>query len=114
MRCAIGKNVIFSGSSNPCISGKISIHEAALGSNHVQDKLNQNIPGVRIVQPVEANAVFASLPRKAINKLLKKYFFYTVDEDRNVVRWMCSWNTTEKQVDDFAKAIAESCSGKTK
>jgi threonine aldolase len=67
------------------------------------------IPSVRIVQPVQANAVFASLPRKAIQKLLKKYFFYVWDEDRNEVRWMCSWNTTEKQIDDFAAAIAASC-----
>ncbi|MCU0277144.1 MAG: threonine aldolase, partial [Acidobacteria bacterium] len=37
------------------------------------------------------------------------YFFYTWDEEKNEVRWMCSWNTTEKQVDDFAAAIAASC-----
>jgi threonine aldolase len=67
------------------------------------------IPSVKIVQPVQANAVFASLPRPALDKLLEKYFFYTWDEDRNEVRWMCSFNTTEQQVDDFAKAIAESC-----
>ncbi len=69
----------------------------------------KKIPSVKIVQPVQANAVFASLPRKALDQLLAKYFFYTWDEDRNEVRWMCSWNTTEKQVDDFAAAIAESC-----
>ncbi|MFH2107412.1 MAG: low specificity L-threonine aldolase [Chrysiogenia bacterium] len=69
----------------------------------------KGIPGLAIVQPVQANAVFASLPRKAIDKLLKKYFFYTWDEDRNEVRWMCSWNTTEKQIEDFASAIASSC-----
>ncbi|MBN2345483.1 MAG: low specificity L-threonine aldolase [Candidatus Aminicenantes bacterium] len=67
------------------------------------------IPQVKIIQPVQANAVFASLPRPALDKLLEKYFFYTWDEDRNEVRWMCSWNTTEKQVDDFASAIAASC-----
>jgi threonine aldolase len=70
----------------------------------------EKIPAVKIVQPVQANAVFASLPRKAIDKLLEKYFFYTWDEDKNEVRWMCSFNTTEKQVDDFAAAVAQSCS----
>ncbi len=69
----------------------------------------KDIPGLRIVQPVQANAVFASLPRKALDKLLEKYFFYTWDEEKNEVRWMCSWNTTEKQIDDFAAAIAASC-----
>jgi threonine aldolase len=69
----------------------------------------EKIPSVKIVQPVQANAVFASLPRQAIDKLLKKYFFYTWDEDKNEVRWMCSWNTTEQQISDFAAAIRESC-----
>ena len=73
------------------------------------EKKAKTIPGVKIVQQVQANAVFASLPRKAIDKLLKKYFFYTWDEDRNEVRWMCSFNTTEKQIDDFAAAVAASC-----
>jgi len=74
----------------------------------LEDKARK-IAGVKIVQPVQANAVFASLPRPALDKLLKKYFFYTWDEDRNEVRWMTSFTTTEKQIGDFAKAIAESC-----
>ncbi len=74
----------------------------------LEERVNK-IPGVAVVQPVQANAVFASLPRQAIDKLLEKYFFYTWDEEKNEVRWMCSWNTTEKQVEDFAWAIAESC-----
>lgn len=74
----------------------------------LEEKVNK-IPGVAIVQPVQANAVFASLPRKAIDNLLKKYFFYTWDEDKNQVRWMTSFNTTEKQVEDFARAVRASC-----
>jgi threonine aldolase len=69
----------------------------------------QGIPGVRIVQPVQANAVFASLPRPALDKLLKKYFFYTWDEEKNEVRWMASFDTTEKQIADFAAAVRASC-----
>lgn len=69
----------------------------------------KGIPGLAIVQPVQANAVFASLPRPAIDKLLKKYFFYTWDEDKNEVRWMTSFSTTEKDIENFAAAIAESC-----
>ena len=69
----------------------------------------KSIPAVKIVQPVQANAVFASLPRQALDKLLEKYFFYTWDEEKCEVRWMCSWSTTEEQVDDFAAAIAASC-----
>ncbi len=69
----------------------------------------REIPRVKIVQPVQANAVFASLPRPALDKLLKKYFFYTWDEEKNEVRWMTSFNTTEKEIENFAAAIKESC-----
>lgn len=72
------------------------------------EEMVKGIPGVKIVQPVQANAVFASLPRKALDKLLEKYFFYTWDEDKNEVRWMASFNTTEKQIEDFAAAIRAS------
>ncbi len=69
----------------------------------------KDIPGLKIVQPVQANAVFASLPRRALDKLLEKYFFYTWDEEKNEVRWMCSWNTSEQQISDFAATIRASC-----
>lgn len=60
-----------------------------------------NIPEVKIVYPVEANGVFARIPRSATPKLLKRYFFYPWDEARSVVRWMCSWDTTEGDVKQF-------------
>ncbi|HSQ35498.1 MAG TPA: low specificity L-threonine aldolase [Candidatus Binatia bacterium] len=68
-----------------------------------------DIEGLKIVQPVQANAVFASLPRPAIAKLLKKYFFYIWDEDKNEVRWMTSFNTNEEDIEKFAVAVRESC-----
>ena len=68
------------------------------------------IDGVEIVQPVEANGVFARLPRPAIDRLLAElpgdHPFYVWDEARSEVRWMCSWDTTEADVDEFAAAIA--------
>jgi threonine aldolase len=67
--------------------------------------------GVEVVHPVEANAVFARLPRPAIDGLLSDWPyeqpFYLWDEARDEVRWMCSWDTTEDEVDRFGAAIAE-------
>ena len=61
------------------------------------------IEGVEITQPVEANGVFARLPRPAIDRLLTdlpgEHPFYVWDEATNEVRWMCSWDTTEEDVD---------------
>jgi len=63
------------------------------------------IPHVKIVYKVEANGVFAQIPRQAIAELHKRYFFYVWDESRSVVRWMCSFDTTERDVKQFAKFV---------
>jgi threonine aldolase len=65
----------------------------------------ESIPGVRIAYPVEANGVFAALPRHAIAPLQAVRRFYVWDEASAVVRWMCSFDTTEDDVDSFADAV---------
>jgi len=63
------------------------------------------VPQVKIVYKVEANGVFAEIPRRAIAKVLKRYFFYVRNEEQSVVRWMCSWATTEQDVKQFAEFL---------
>jgi threonine aldolase len=69
------------------------------------------IDGVEIVHPVDANGVFARLPRPAIDRLLAELPgadpFYIWDEGANEVRWMCSWDTTAEDVSAFAEAISD-------
>jgi threonine aldolase len=65
------------------------------------------VPGVRLTRPVQANAVFAVLPVEVTERLQKRFRFYTWDEHTGEVRWMCSFDTTEEDVDAFAAAIAE-------
>jgi threonine aldolase len=60
---------------------------------------------VTITQPVEANAVFALVAPERAAKLREEWFFYTWDESTGEVRWMCSWDTTEEDVDAFAAAV---------
>ena len=67
----------------------------------------RKIPQVRIAWPVEANGVFAQIPRHAIDKIKARYFFYPWIEDECIVRWMCSFDTTEDDVHEFAKYVAE-------
>jgi len=62
---------------------------------------------VKIVYKVEANGVFARIPKRAIAKLQKRYFFYVWNEEQSVVRWMCSFDTTEGDVQKFAQFVAE-------
>ncbi len=65
------------------------------------------VPGVRIAYPLQANAVFAALPRPVIERLHERYHFYVWDEAAGVVRWMCSWQTTTGDVDALAGALRE-------
>jgi threonine aldolase len=51
--------------------------------------------------------VFAKIPRRAIPKLQKRYFFYVWNEKESVVRWMCSWDTSEADVKRFAEYVGE-------
>ena len=60
---------------------------------------------VTITQPVEANAVFALVAPERAAKLREEWFFYTWDESTGEVRWMCSWDTTEEDIDAFAAAV---------
>ena len=64
-----------------------------------------DIKGVKITQKVQSNAVFAILPKEAIPVLQKEYFFYPWNEATGEVRWMCSFDTTEQDVKDFASEI---------
>ncbi|GGU76557.1 threonine aldolase [Streptomyces albospinus] len=67
----------------------------------------REIPGVEILHPVQSNAVFARLPHDVSERLQKRYRFYFWDERAGDVRWMCSFDTTEDDVDGFLAALRE-------
>jgi threonine aldolase len=69
------------------------------------------IPGVKVVWKVEANGVFVQVPREAIEKIKQHYFFYMWIEEESIVRWMCSFDTTEDDIHKFAKVVAEAVKG---
>lgn len=70
----------------------------------------REVPKVRIVWKVESNGVFAQIPKPAIAKIKERYFFYPWIEEDCIVRWMCSFDTTEEDVRDFAAVVAEAVS----
>ena len=49
--------------------------------------------------------MFVQLPHEVWTALQKEYFFYDWDESQNVVRWMCSFDTTEEDIEAFAGAL---------
>ncbi|OON71779.1 threonine aldolase family protein [Streptomyces tsukubensis] len=67
----------------------------------------RTVDGVEILYPVQANGVFAKLPNDVSERLQKRYRFYFWDEAAGEVRWMCSFDTTEGDVDGFLAALRE-------
>nr|WP_208751525.1 low specificity L-threonine aldolase [Arthrobacter sp. PM3] len=63
------------------------------------------IPGVQLSQKTESNGVFAILPAGVADRLRKSFRFYDWNEAAREVRWMCSFDTTEEDVDSFIAAI---------
>jgi threonine aldolase len=63
------------------------------------------IPGITITRPVQANAVFATLPPALADAVRPDFPFYTWDESTGEVRWMCSWDTTEHDISAFIAAL---------
>jgi len=68
------------------------------------------IPGVEVVYPVQADAVFARLSPEHIAALQKEWTFHVWDEDASVVRWMAAFDTQESDVDEFLTSIAATAS----
>ena len=69
------------------------------------------LPGVELVQPVQANALFVRLPTAAIPRLQARAFFHVWDEPAGVCRWMTAWDTTPADVDAFAAAVSAELAG---
>jgi threonine aldolase len=63
------------------------------------------LPGITITRPVQANAVFATLPPSLADAVRPDFPFYTWDESTGEVRWMCSWDTTEHDISAFIAAL---------
>ena len=74
----------------------------------------EKVEGVKIMYPVQVNSVFAQLPRQVWKRLQQRYFFYDWDEDADVVRWMCSFDTTEEDINDFVHALRDEIKLKVK
>lgn len=68
------------------------------------DKLKE-IKGIHITQKVQSNGIFVIIPHDAAEKVMKQYFFYSWDEIKSEYRLMCSWDTTEEDIDEFVKLL---------
>jgi threonine aldolase len=67
-----------------------------------------DLPGLGFTQETQSNGVFATLPAGVADRLRDRGFkFYDWDASRNEVRWMCSFDTSESDIDDFVAGIRD-------
>ena len=93
----------------------------ALHANQMAQKLAsqlKTLKQIKIIQPVESNAVFAQMPRASLKKARARFFFYLwEDSDRVspnnkhkapycIVRWMTTFDTTQEDIDAFCLDIS--------
>jgi threonine aldolase len=66
-----------------------------------------SITGLSFSQATQANAVFAVLDNAVADRIRERVRFYDWDRAGGEVRWMCAFDTTEGDVDNFVAVIAE-------
>jgi threonine aldolase len=78
----------------------------AAHSNNMARRLEaaiKDVPGVKVAYSVDSNAVFARIPDPVVDQLHQRgWKFYTHIGGWEESRLMCSWDTTEQDVDSFA------------
>ena len=87
----------------PYLNKQIWIENAQKSNAAAQQLANamKKIKEIEITQKVESNAIFFILPKGVSDELRKHYFFYDWDESRNEMRLVCSWDTTQSDINDF-------------
>jgi threonine aldolase len=70
-------------------------------------------PNVRLLAPVQSNAVFIELPAAVQARLREKGWRFYTFLGHTGCRLMCAWDTTPETVDRFAADVAEATSAST-
>jgi len=66
------------------------------------------LPRVEIAHPVQTNSVFARFPDEIVKGMHERgWKFYTHVGAADEARLMCSWDTTEEDVDEFARDLGQ-------
>ena len=85
---------------------KMAEHSNSM-AKYFEASLKIEVPNIKITRPVQTNAIFARMSKESYNEIRKKHYFYIWDEDTMEVRWMCSFNTTKEDIDNFISDLKE-------
>lgn len=84
--------------------------ENARHANAMAERLGlalREVDGVRLSQTPQANAVFAVLPDAVARRLMERVPFYFWNEPLGEVRFVCSFDTSEQDVEEFIAMLRE-------
>ncbi len=82
----------------------------ALQANRMAKKLAAELkrfPQLKLTQDVKANGVFCIMPPELVPLMQEAYFFHIWDQQTYEVRLMCSWDTTEEDIDTFIRLLEQ-------
>ena len=82
-------------------------------ANHMARLLAEGLsefPEISLSQPVESNAVFASLPKSHIEQLQKNHSFAIWNEEKNEIRLVASFDTAKEDIASFLADVQKSFS----
>ncbi|GAA2782840.1 threonine aldolase family protein [Mycolicibacterium pallens] len=83
--------------------------QAAGHANAMAARLSVGITnlGLHLSSPTEANEVFVDLPAEALDSVREHFAVHAPDPHKPPVRFVCSWATTEADVEAALKALAQ-------
>ena len=65
----------------------------------------RGISRVKLVETVEANALFVQLPPECIAPLRERFPFHVWKEHESIARWMTAFDTTPEEIREFAALV---------
>lgn len=80
----------------------------ALHANQMAQLLHEQVKSIeqiKITQKVEANGIFAIIPKSVTEPLRESFFFYNWNDETNEVRWMTSFDTTQEDINSFVATL---------
>ncbi len=66
-----------------------------------------SIPNLTLNYPIETNQIFFSAPASWIPLIQEKIFCHVWDQDKNEIRFIASWNTSEQEIKEVQLILAE-------
>ncbi len=83
--------------------------QAAAHANAMAARLSSGITnlGLHLSSPTEANEVFVDLPSEALSEVREHFAVHAPDPHKPAVRFVCSWATTDDDVDAALRALSE-------